>query len=412
MSDGATSDGSHMLYREVDPYNRESFIGPDNLTSPTSTETPKDGNWVAVTRISGAKNQQTATSAVFVPTGAVGQGPRVEEDVDGPELARLARRLWPRSSSSMTRPKAVITSTKDIQNKSSSIFVPRSSSSSFLHSAANQQSPGPVSAGDRHTIAMRPTVLNLRNSTRNSARINGVQDKLSSTFDQLDSPAELDWDLEPGTVSPFITDGQQGKSAELSSVRPPSRTLNAANGSLSSHSDKEYTSKANLFPIRPRRHATTASVHRTNDVPVVPTFNEDRSKKFDAPDDKQTDYTSKFVEESARWTYSDSLAPRLKHNVDDLTAVTAIPCSNLLSPPAFNEDDLCQTSSFSASKVPSDELVDSGFVGLSNSRFEDSADTPGGFQLSDFLWEHEMFGPVQAQQKPEQQPRITFLPQS
>uniref|UniRef100_A0A183B7C1 Cytochrome cd1 nitrite reductase n=1 Tax=Echinostoma caproni TaxID=27848 RepID=A0A183B7C1_9TREM len=64
MSDAASSDASHLLYREMDPYNQAAFVGTDNRASPGSgqfdpSEQNKEGGWVAVTKVSDAKHGTT-----------------------------------------------------------------------------------------------------------------------------------------------------------------------------------------------------------------------------------------------------------------------------------------------------------------------------------------------------------------
>ncbi|KAM7536450.1 hypothetical protein Aperf_G00000085735 [Anoplocephala perfoliata] len=160
-----------LLFNEVDPKGRP---------PPVSCEanSPMDGGWAVLTSVAG-QGHKTSTEAVFVSnrtaarrlmarschagTGHTGD----DVEIDGPEIARLMRRFWPRDLN-------FFGSNGNGSAGSRSLRDSRSSSTS----AAN-----------------RPTVLNLRGDQEDNK---SVPDSFAGDFE---SPEDLDWDHEPGAYT-------------------------------------------------------------------------------------------------------------------------------------------------------------------------------------------------------------------
>ncbi|VDL21954.1 unnamed protein product [Hymenolepis diminuta] len=165
-----------LLFNEVDPKGRPP-------PSASVTNSPTDGGWAAITSVAG-QGHKTSTEAVFVSNQAAARrlmtrscyaapggdntGGDVEDDeIDGPEIARLMRRFWPRDLN-------FFGGSGNASAGSRSLRDSRSSSTS----AAN-----------------RPTVLNLRGDGNDNR---SAPDSFAGDFE---SPVELDWDHEPGAYA-------------------------------------------------------------------------------------------------------------------------------------------------------------------------------------------------------------------
>ncbi|KAL5106316.1 hypothetical protein TcWFU_007085 [Taenia crassiceps] len=207
-----------LLFKEVDPKGR-----PPPVACKAST--PTDGGWAAVTSVAG---QGHKISTVFLSnrtaarhplsrschatTGSSGAGGTAEDDeIDGPEIARLMRRFWPRDLN----------------------FFGGSTASSGSRSVRDSRSSS--------TSAHRPTVLNLRGTGEDEHR--SAPDSFVGDFE---SPVDLDWDHEPGAyttpqrqsfrgrgagivkswyTSPFESSFEMATAAGVSSQRRNCRTL-------------------------------------------------------------------------------------------------------------------------------------------------------------------------------------------
>ncbi|KAF6777279.1 hypothetical protein AHF37_03185 [Paragonimus kellicotti] len=134
--------------------------------------------------------------------------------------------------------------------------------------------------------------------------------------------------------------------------------------------DQQGFTDVNLYPARPRR--------RTQNITALPVA---ETVVSDAHTSKEVDRVHKWTSQSKRWSYSDRLIP-FSSRTQPISSLTAIPCANLIVSPE----------SPSRSPPPSDELVDSGFAGLSSSFVEcDLVESVNDDRMSEFLWEHEVF---------------------
>ncbi|KAH9282259.1 hypothetical protein ECG_05352 [Echinococcus granulosus] len=162
-----------LLFKEVDPMGR-----PPPVASKANTTT--DGGLAAVTSVAGqghkistmfVSNRTAArhlmSRSCHATTGGAEAGGAAEDDeIDGPEIARLMRRFWPRDLN----------------------FFGGSAASSGSRSVRDSRSSS--------TSAHRPTVLNLRGTGDDENR--SAPDSFAGDFE---SPVDLDWDHEPGAYT-------------------------------------------------------------------------------------------------------------------------------------------------------------------------------------------------------------------
>ncbi|CAH8430244.1 unnamed protein product [Dicrocoelium dendriticum] len=366
ISEGTASDASHALYREMDPYNYRSMYG-SLIRSPSSSsvgdgvESAKTGSWVAVTRLSGSRNQ-TTTSAVFLPhpllPSVESTVPACEEEVDGLELARLSRSLWPKGKSKQSKPRATTTRTHTVGMVTTS---PQSATRVSHPLRSNFYGDPPMTSV---TTATRPTMLNLRSTTKPAFPAN---DPLQSRGDPstLESPVELFWDHEPGAMSPTPrTVISPRKRPSPDHVRTTYAIDDLDNSPIGS-------TPVNLYPIRPRRRTHNLAPSSIN-------LGDNGTPHITSNTNGSDSYSHKFIGQSKRWSYSDRLTsfitrPHL------LGSKTSVPYTNLLFSPG---DD--------SPSHPSQDLVDSGFVGLTTSSCAETTSDDGLCPMSDFLWEHEL----------------------
>ncbi|EUB60547.1 hypothetical protein EGR_04566 [Echinococcus granulosus] len=197
-----------LLFKEVDPMGR-----PPPVASKANTTT--DGGLAAVTSVAGqghkistmfVSNRTAArhlmSRSCHATTGGAEAGGAAEDDeIDGPEIARLMRRFWPRDLN----------------------FFGGSAASSGSRSVRDSRSSS--------TSAHRPTVLNLRGTGDEPAAYTDLEDidSTGANFEMSDtsvpeetwspeltnenrsapdsfagdfeSPVDLDWDHEPGAYT-------------------------------------------------------------------------------------------------------------------------------------------------------------------------------------------------------------------
>ncbi|KAH9590871.1 hypothetical protein MS3_00003382 [Schistosoma haematobium] len=104
VSDGARSDASHVLYKELDPLNKATSM---ELDKENNTVFYKEGGWITVAEPSNGKYATSSSISHYIMPPNTEQTPGnihrddkrnmvhpLVEEVDGLELARLARRLW------------------------------------------------------------------------------------------------------------------------------------------------------------------------------------------------------------------------------------------------------------------------------------------------------------------------------
>uniref|UniRef100_A0A183B9Q4 NumbF domain-containing protein n=1 Tax=Echinostoma caproni TaxID=27848 RepID=A0A183B9Q4_9TREM len=309
-----------------------------------------------------------------------------DEEVDGLELARLARSLWPRNS-----------------NRKKSAPGKQRPSSVVIPSNVNVNKVADKSASEfpqfrRTTPVVRPSHLNLR-LTPSHVPADPV-DIFGSGATQVDSPIELDWDHEPGTTSPQV-------SRRASTI--PTRLAEPTNGTTAYDSGFEQNdfdtlegrrfTEANLFPVRPRRHAPSFS----RPVAVLPLAGSPTQFQKACNNLATTgDGFSKLSQTKrvpSRWANSEALVSETSC-VNPIASTTAIPHSNLLvSPSTYLPDTLLNGNP----QAPTcHELVDSGFVGFSGLDHDSEA---GVCRPAEFLWEHEVF-------ESPRSPRLTSTPYS
>ncbi|KAG5442646.1 hypothetical protein CSKR_202596 [Clonorchis sinensis] len=356
------------MYREMDPYNyasvANSLIPSPTLSSADSGEPTREGSWVAVTRLANSKNHTVQTTTMFKPGSDQGSNQPLsqkagttvshcDEEVDGLELARLARNLWPNSKSGRRSTGVVVLPD-----------VKPNRSSNLAHSLeSNAKRPS--------SAAMRPQDLNIRPTVRQPGQLFRMEDPLQSNLWRSDteSPMELDWDHEPGTVSP--------QRKKTNPTRPIPAIVSNTNGRNGRRDEEDGFTEVSLFPVRPRRRP-----HAVVNLPIQPTEVESG----------MNDGQAKIPIRSKRWSCSDKLlsATSIHRMHPTVPAQTAIPCSDLFTSPTDDE-------TLTGHCPPSDDLFDSGFAGLSQSFADGDSDgcgigSAGGGRLTDFLWEHEMFG--------------------
>ncbi|CAH8870887.1 unnamed protein product [Trichobilharzia szidati] len=297
------------------------------------------------------------------------------EEVDGLELARLARRLWDQSRHRYSRSSQANEKVTNTVNSKSASFV-------------------------------RPTILSLR-STPQTVLPSVPKTEAPKTIyfesPDMDSAFDLAWDHEMDLdMSNAETRRSLGKNTAQRAIP---RDFN--NDETSSNS---FITR-NPFDERRRRPLATASTQnasysQTQSVAILPVRNDGYNPIVDS-----------------RWIPSDKLpgGGNTRSSVKKpLSSETAIPCSDLILSPTYNtiNTDNSQTIGKNTSKLLfSDNLVDSGFVGGGNSTiissfsdFDDIADDDvvdtekqgslgtlpidhSSEHLSDFLWEHELFSP-------------------
>ncbi|TGZ62878.1 hypothetical protein CRM22_007199 [Opisthorchis felineus] len=367
ISDAAASDASHVMYREMDPYNyasvANSLIPSPTLSSADSGEPTREGSWVAVTRLANSKSHTVQTTTMFksgldqgsnqLPSQKTGTTvSHCDEEVDGLELARLVRNLWPNSKSG--RRSTGVVALPDVKpNRSSNL-------AHSLESNAKRPS----------SAAMRPQDLNIRPTVRQPGQLFRMEDPLQSNLWRSDteSPMELDWDHEPGTVSP--------QRKKTNPTRPIPAIVSNTNGRNGRRAEEDGFTEVSLFPVRPRRHPRAVV-----NLPI----------QLTEVESGMNDGSAKIPVHSKRWSCSDKLlsATSIHRMHPTVPAQTAIPCSNLFTSPTDDE-------TLTGHCPPSDDLFDSGFAGLSQSFADGDSDgcgigSAGGGRLNDFLWEHEMF---------------------
>ncbi|KAF7259535.1 hypothetical protein EG68_03217 [Paragonimus skrjabini miyazakii] len=384
ISDTTGSEASHALYREMDPYNYAPVAG-SLMPSPTScsssliegTEASNTGGWVAVTRLSDSKDNISTSAlhmsnAELLPHGvSVNQNaavPTCDEEVDGLELTRLGRSLWRKPALKQSSLKKVFTS-RSVPDRQLTVMV--TSNAPYASRVSNKRQQLNLSEVDRTAPAVRPSALSLKQVV---PRLPGSDYSTvdSSQFRsgplEMQSPIELDWDHELDTEPlPPRKEAIPMKSSYLydssKQCKKTSTTSPITNG-------QHGFTDVKLYPARPRR--------RTQNITALPVT---ETVVSDAHTSKEVDRVHKWTNQSKRWSYSDRLIP-ISSRTQPISPLTAIPCANLIVSP----------DSPSRSPPPSDELVDSGFAGLSSSFVEcDLVESMNDDRMSEFLWEHEMF---------------------
>ncbi|CAH8870883.1 unnamed protein product [Trichobilharzia szidati] len=390
ISDGAHSDASHVLYKELDPLNRAASVELDkeNSDSLGNMASQKEGSWITVAEPSDGKYGASSSISHYIMhpnierTSASGHKDdknavthTLIEEVDGLELARLARRLWDQSRHRYSRSSQANEKVTNTVNSKSASFV-------------------------------RPTILSLR-STPQTVLPSVPKTEAPKTIyfesPDMDSAFDLAWDHEMDLdMSNAETRRSLGKNTAQRAIP---RDFN--NDETSSNS---FITR-NPFDERRRRPLATASTQnasysQTQSVAILPVRNDGYNPIVDS-----------------RWIPSDKLpgGGNTRSSVKKpLSSETAIPCSDLILSPTYNtiNTDNSQTIGKNTSKLLfSDNLVDSGFVGGGNSTiissfsdFDDIADDDvvdtekqgslgtlpidhSSEHLSDFLWEHELFSP-------------------
>ncbi|CAH8674915.1 unnamed protein product [Schistosoma rodhaini] len=392
VSDGARSDASHVLYKELDPLNKSTSM---ELDKENNTAFYKEGSWITVAEPSNGKyaasgnpqqnvfsdkikssishyimppNTEQTSGNIHRDDKRIMVHPLVEE-VDGLELARLARRLWDHNKTKYGKP---VGSNEKTGSKSYS----------------------------KSTPLRRPTVLRLRSTPQT---VLSDMDKSSVSNIQFESPDmdsafDLAWDHEVDlNISNTEVRRSYGKHV-LQSV-------------ISHEFDSE--GHCNQFIARNRffdskQKSTIPTVYnphpsQTSSVAILPV----RNDNFHPITDN-------------RWVSSDRLPGNARSGVKKhIPSQTAIPCSNLILSPTSNSSNV--DTEYNAGKVTPrlafpDNLFDSGFVGgggsnmiSSFSDFDDVDENVIGMNegkpvdnlitdlstdhSSDFLWEHELFIP-------------------
>ncbi|KAA3673589.1 uncharacterized protein DEA37_0004177 [Paragonimus westermani] len=362
ISDTTGSEASHALYREMDPYNYAPVTG-SLIPSPTScsssliegTEASNTGGWVAVTRLSDSKDN-ISTSALHISNAELlphrisvdhaAAVPTCDEEVDGLELTRLGRSLWRKPALKQSSLKKAFTS-RSAPDRQLTVMV--TSNAPYASRVSNKLLQLNLSEVDRTAPAVRPSALSLKQVV---PRLSGSD---YSTVDSYTEPLPPRKETIP-IKSSHLSDSskQYGKTSTTSPVT----------------NDQHGFTDVNLYPARPRR--------RTQNIITLPVTGTVIS---DAHTSKEVDPVHKWANQSKRWSYSDRLIP-LSSRTQPISSLTAIPCANLIVSPE----------SPSRSPPPSDELVDSGFAGLSSSFVEcDLVESVNDDRMSEFLWEHEMF---------------------
>uniref|UniRef100_A0A0X3Q102 Uncharacterized protein n=3 Tax=Schistocephalus solidus TaxID=70667 RepID=A0A0X3Q102_SCHSO len=185
--ENSSSDATErLLFKEVDPKGRPP---PAQIASSPSSPPEHNGNWAAVTSVSG-REHKTSTSAVFLSNKAAERhrmshslysersSQQQEEEVDGPELARLMRRYWPRDF--------------NFFGLSSAHSSGAGNSRRSLCESTGGSGSGRRSSASSHP--QRPTVLNLRSDMSDG----GSMTEPGSFSGDFESTLDLDWDHEPG----------------------------------------------------------------------------------------------------------------------------------------------------------------------------------------------------------------------
>ncbi|KAF8568078.1 hypothetical protein P879_03482 [Paragonimus westermani] len=385
ISDTTGSETSHALYREMDPYNYAPVTG-SLMPSPTScsssliegTEASNTGGWVAVTRLSDSKDNVSTSALHTSNTELLPHGvsvdhatavPTCDEEVDGLELTRLGRSLWRKPALKQSSLKKAFTS-RSAPDRQLTVMV--TSNAPYASRVSNKLLQLNLSEVDRTAPAVRPSALSLKQVV---PRLSGSDystvdsSRFRSSPLEVQSPIELDWDHELDTEPlPPRKETIPIKSSHLSDSSKQYKKTSATSPVTN---DQHGFTDVNLYPARPRR--------RTQNIITLPVTG---TVVSDAPHtSKEVDPVHKWTNQSKRWSYSDRLIP-LSSRTQPISSLTAIPCANLIVSPE----------SPSRSPPPSDELVDSGFAGLSSSFVEcDLVESVNDDRMSEFLWEHEMF---------------------
>ncbi|KAK4476244.1 hypothetical protein MN116_001451 [Schistosoma mekongi] len=383
VSDGARSDASHILYKELDPLNRTTSVELDKECGATFY---KEGSWITVAEPSNAKYVSSSSISHYIMPPNTEQTsacmhrddkrstihPFVEE-VDGLELARLARRLWH-------------------QNKTK-----------HGKSACSNEKVG-IKSHSKPAYLERPTVLKLR-STPQTALPPVTRPTISKDIyfesPDMDSAFDLAWDHEMDlNISNTEVRRPYNKHVPQCNISP--------NFNNESHTN-QFATHNRLLDAK-QKSLTTVNIHdssfsQTSSVTILPVRNDNL--------DLSTDN---------RWVPSERLPGNARSIAKKpIMSETAIPCSDLFVSPTYNVDNRDLEYSTTSKVTPrlgfADNLFDSGFVGGSGgsnmissfSDFDDTDDKVIGVgeskqadnlttdlptdHSSDFLWEHELFIP-------------------
>ncbi|CAH8649169.1 unnamed protein product [Schistosoma bovis] len=381
VSDGARSDASHVLYKELDPLNKATSM---ELDKENNTVFYKEGGWITVAEPSNGKYATSSSISHYIMPPNTEQTPGnihrddkrnivhpLVEEVDGLELARLARRLWDHNK---TKYGKSVGSIEKAGNKSYSKSTPLG----------------------------RPTVLRLRSTPQTALP---DMDKSSVSKDihfespDMDSAFDLAWDHE---VDLNISNCE---------VRRP-YSKHVLQSIISHEFDGEghcnHSMARNRFFDSKQKSPTTPNVYdsrpnQTSSVAILPV----RNDNFHPITDN-------------RWVSSDRLPGNARTGVKKpVPSQTTIPCSNLVLSPTSNSSNVdieYNTGKVTPRLAFPDNLFDSGFVGgggsnmiSSFSDFDDVDENVIGMDegkpvenlitdlstdhSSDFLWEHELFIP-------------------
>ncbi|CAH8583760.1 unnamed protein product [Schistosoma turkestanicum] len=393
ISDGARSDTSHILYKELDPLNKTTSM---ELDKENNAVFYKEGSWITVAEPTNGKYATSSSISHYVMPQNTEQTsahmyrddkrtmihPLVEE-VDGLELARLARRLWDHK-----------------KTKHGKSVCPNEKAGNKSHS--------------KSTPLERPNVLRLHSTPQT---VSPAVDKSTVSNDidfespDMDSAFDLAWDHEMDlNISNAEVRRPYGKHVPQCNIS--SEFNSEAHCSQFLARNRMFDSKQKSPP--PPLKATASMCSQTPSVAILPVRNDHFRPVADN-----------------RWISSDRLPGNARSAVKKpIPSETAIPCSNLILSPTYNTSNVDFEYNAAGKVTPRlgfpDSLFDSGFVGggggggggggsssnmiSSFSDFDEIDETViigtekvkpvenlttdlSTDQSSDFLWEHELFIP-------------------